>query len=228
MYNISKQKWTKALCLPNWYMKILPDFNKLEQLALQEPDYTKRKSLKNQAYQIVEQAFDDNIIPLATTGNNYDEERQEIDTVVIHHTANLPGMSLSRLNTIQLIRIYGKRYYNDKNLQGKPLWSGHFYNQKQVFWGYHWFIRTDGTALKLLDDNLIGWHSGNWDTNKRSIGICFDDYLKDKEPTTEALLSAKQIIRKYKRVKIIGHHDSNPKTNCPGLLFDNVWKRKLY
>lgn len=233
MDSIDKDKWQQALQQLNWYELIADDFTKLELTAQKEPDYKKRKAIKNQAYQIVEDALTSDIIFLGAEGPDFDTERKPIDTVVIHHTSNPPGMSLNRLNTIQLIRIYG-RYYNnpvspkERDLKGKPIWSGHFYQGKQVFWGYHWLIRENGETIRLLDDDKIGWHAGNWDINCRSIGICFDDDLIKKEPSIDALKSARRVVSKYKNSKIIGHKDANPNTDCPGEPFYSTWEQKLF
>lgn len=37
---------------------------------------------------------------LATSGANQDAERKPIDTIVIHHTANAPGMTRERLSAM--------------------------------------------------------------------------------------------------------------------------------
>jgi N-acetyl-anhydromuramyl-L-alanine amidase AmpD len=141
-------------------------------------------------------------------------------------------MTLNRLNAVQLIRIYG-RYYNDpttpkeRDIKGQPVWSGHFYNGRQVFWGYHWLIRANGEAIKLLDDDKIGWHAGDWDVNRRSVAVCFDDDLDNKEPSKAALKSTKEIIKYYEpKAELIGHKDAKPTTTCPGALFSS-WKAKL-
>lgn len=224
---IDKQKWINALNQPNWYEILLPEFNELELLASKEADYHKRKAIKNQAYQIIEDALNNNIIRLAEKGLDFDTERLPIDTVVIHHTANLPGMHLQRLNAIQLLRIYSRKYYNDITTRGLPVWSGHFYHGRQVFWGYHWFIKNDGSVIKLLDNTAIGWHAGDWNINRRSIGICFDDDLTNKEPTPEAIFAVNEILGSYKHFKLIGHKDVNPSTSCPGSLFESNWKVKF-
>jgi hypothetical protein len=230
---INKQKWLDAYKMPNWYEVVVDDFNKLEEIALKEKDYTKRKAIKAQAYDLVEEALKDNRIFLGQSGKDFDKERQKVDTIVIHHTGSKPGMLLSRLNTIQLLRLYA-RYYNnpsneDKDIKGKAIWSNHFYKGQQVFWAYHWFIRSSGKAEHILDDKYIGWHSGNWGVNKKSISICIDDYLKDKEPSVKVIQAIADVINtNYPNVKtIIGHQEVNPKTNCPGDLFLSGWKNKL-
>ncbi len=145
-------------------------------------------------------------------------------------------MTLERLNAIQLLRIYG-RYFADptdpkeKHFNGQPVWSGHFYNTRQVFWGYHWLVREDGKSEHILDDSYIGWHSGNWEVNTRSIGICIDDDLGDKEPSETVLQAVADIIKQHyptvNVLKILGHREVNANTECPGDLFAASWKQKL-
>lgn len=233
---IDKVYWRKALTQPTWYLLVKDDFDRLEKLAKKENNYDKRKQIKDKAYSLVEEAWVQETLPLAESGDNLDVERKPIDTLVIHHTKNRPGMTLERLNAIQLLRIYG-RYFADptdskeRHLRGQLVWSGHYYDSKQVFWGYHWLVREDGKSEHILDDSYIGWHSGNWDVNTRSIGICIDDDLEDKEPSETVLRVVADIIKQYcptaNTVNVSGHHEVNTSTECPGSLFAVSWKQKL-
>jgi hypothetical protein len=233
---VDAEHWKAALKKPDWYFYIQDDFKRLEDLASQQDDMLARKAIKNEAYTLVEEALQNNSIPLAVEGPDLDRERKPIDTIVIHHTKNLPGMTLERLNAMQLLRIYGGYYANpsddrEKSLKGQPVWSNHFFNGQQVFWGYHWFVREDGRSEQILENNYVGWHAGNWDINTRSIGICIDDYLEVKEPNEQVLDAIAKIIKaQYSQVlqnNIIGHHDAKPETECPGKLFASSWRQKL-
>jgi N-acetyl-anhydromuramyl-L-alanine amidase AmpD len=111
----------------------------------------------------------------------------------------------------------------------KPISSGHYLEGKQVFYPYHWVLWDDGRKKRLLKDEEIGWHCGNWNFNCRSIAICFlNNFVKKREPTEKSIKSVKEIIAKYnvKKEKIFGHREINPNTICPGENFDQ-WKRKL-
>jgi hypothetical protein len=230
---IDVQLWQESFSKPDWYIRVWKNYQEIEQAASKEDDYQVRKAIKSQVYELVEGALNSGSIKLADSGKDFDSERLPIDTVVIHHTGSKPGMSLSRLNAIQLLRIYATQYVKpsqeDSEIKGKAIWSNHFYFGKQVFWAYHWFVREDGTAERILNDEYIGWHAGNWDINKRSIAICFDDYLQDKQPSDKAINTAINIISsRYPGVKqIIGHREANPNTQCPGNLFLPTWKSKL-
>jgi hypothetical protein len=233
---IDETYWREALRKPTWYLLLKDDFDHLEKLAEKEEDYTKRKRIKEKAYSLVEEAIREKQLPMASRGESLDTERQPIDTIVIHHTKNKPGMTLSRLNAMQLLRIYGRYFANPADpretyLQGQPVWSGHFYESQQVFWCYHWLVREDGSCLRILDDQYIGWHAGNWDINTRSIAICIDDDLSEKEPSATVITAIADTIKQQypgvKPARILGHCEANDATKCPGHLFIESWKQKL-
>lgn len=222
---IDEVYWRQALMQPDWYITLSEDFQRLEKLAELESDYSRRKLIKGEAYELVESMLKQDLIPLAINGDNLDSSRLPIDTAVIHHTKNTPGMTLDRLNAMQLLRVYGMYYANPRDetelhFKGSPVWSGHFYNGQQVFWVYHWLIRDDGKAEQILKDEYIGWHSGNWNINTRSIGICIDDDLTDKEPSDAVIEGVADVIRKhYPSIisdNIIGY-DANKKLNVQAI-----------
>lgn len=233
MLDIDDTYWQKNLKRPDWYTYLMPGFNKLEK-QLKSLGDKDRKPIKAKIYELVEQAYETGQMPIGSNGKNFDLERKYVDTIVIHHTKNQPGMTLARLNAIQLLRIYGNYYANSKEkdvINHPPVWSGHFFFGKQVFWSYHWLIRQNGQAERILQDDYIGWHAGNWDINCRSVAICIDDNLSDKNPSEVQLQTVKNIIKDYypeiKPGRVLGHKEVNPKTECPGNLFEN-WKPKLF
>lgn len=183
-----------------------------------------------------EQALLKNEVNLAKTGPGLDKERQSISTVVIHRTSAEPGYRLSYMNAVHLLNIYAPHYVGlvtreDRGIKSQAIWSNHFRNSKQIFWAYHWLMRMDGSFERLLDDNQIGWHAGNWDINKRSIGICLDNDYDSKDPDDNLLKRLAQHIRTcYPQIQpdnIIGHREARQGTTCPGTNFLNGWKLKL-
>lgn len=224
--------WKEALTYPDWYLRVKEDFKRVEKSTGEK----NKDHIKEKMYGLVEGALSKGTLPLASRGEDLDKERRPIDTVIIHHTKNQPGMTLARLNAMQLIRIYGMYYADptdpqEKYFKGLPVWSNHFYGVKQVFWGYHWFIREDGKAERILEDHYVGWHAGNWNINTRSIGICIDDDLSHKSPSKPILTSIAEIIRqKYPSVsveRVLGHGEVNDRTLCPGDKFIDGWKDEL-
>lgn len=233
---IDETLWLEALEKPDWYLRLGSDYKSLKKRAEKEADPVKAEQLKEEIYSLVEAALQDYRIPLAKKVYGLDKERQPVNTAVIHHTKNPPGMTLERLNAMHLLRIYGTYFANptdprEKHLKGEPVGSDHFHKGRQVLWGYHWLVRTDGSAEQILEDKYIGWHAGNWDINRRSIGICIDDDLSEKEPDEAVIQSIAKILRdNYESIKpdaLVGHCDVNKQTECPGHKFRESWRQKL-
>lgn len=227
-----EQKWRKAVHHPDWYLRIQDDYQALMKQT-DEVDEETKAEIKEEVYAFFEELLGRGEVYLSDTGYDFDADRQPVDTVVLHHTSGEPGMRLSRLNTMHLLRLYVPNYANpaleqEKHLQGQPIYSGHFDDGEQVFYAYHWLVRNDGTVEHLLRDEKIGWQAGDWDMNCRSVAICFDDDLGEKKPTKKALESAADIINsRYKGLGVLGHREVNSKTECPGGLFLPEWKQDL-
>lgn len=189
---------------------------------------------KHEFFQFIGDSIAAGEIKLGTSGDNRDEERKEVDSIVIHHTQTSPSRDIRWLNGLQLLTLYVPVFSNpNKNEEyGKPIWSNHFdENGKMLFIAYHYLVYPNGRVENPLEDKEIGWHAGDWDYNTRSVGIAFVDDLTNKEPTDEALKAAKEIIDKYKAkdpdIEIVGHKEIDPgHTACPGEEFDN-WKDDL-
>ena len=215
---VDHKYWRQQLLKPDWYVELYPEFVKIEKELTASEDRSQRQSLKEEVYQLVETALIEKTLPLAQDGPEHDAERRMVDTLVFHHTKNQPGMTLTRLNAIHCLRLYAAYYFSCKDRQdddfklyGQALWSNHFQNDQQVFYGYHWLIRQDGQPLRLLSDESIAWHAGCWHVNTRSIAMAFDDNLHGGRPTEAALRTAVRLIKThYPAVRaetIIAHSD---------------------
>jgi hypothetical protein len=171
-------------------------------------------------------------IALSRKSEDADAERQPIDTVVVHHTNSASGLRLERLSAIELIRLYAPYFAAKKNEfpKSQPIYSGHVRGGHQVFWPYHWIVRNNGNAERLLLDSEIGWHAGNWGINCRSAAIVLDNDYEHDSPSMLELHGVAAVIRKYYRqvslTRIIGHREVNPKTVCPSELFLDESGRK--
>ena len=207
---------------------------------LRKETVTKQTACKQALYDFFELHLSAGDFALGRGTGDADAERMPIDTVVIHHTSNPPGLSAARLSAIELMRLYGPYFANppeaDMQSKGTPIVSGHKRNGKQVFWPYHWLIRNDGHAERLLSDPEIGWHAGNWDINCRSIAIALDNDYENSKPSNLVLRAmATLIVNRYGQVpvtRIYGHREVNKKTTCPSVLFLNStvvkdWKSDL-
>ncbi|OGZ97294.1 MAG: hypothetical protein A2676_01755 [Candidatus Sungbacteria bacterium RIFCSPHIGHO2_01_FULL_51_22] len=233
--------WTRALAQPDWYDIIYPEFEALIKKSEHMPaaEYVE---LKSAVYGFLEERLATGNVVLGTTGKDFDAERKPIDTIVVHHTKCPPGITWQRLNAMHLLRLYAKSYHSpstEKNILGKPVWSGHFRTDtvagqladRQVFYAYHWLVRMDGFAERLLADSETGWQAGSWEMNCRSVALCFDNDLETSTPPPAAINAMQKIVKEhYSRVlpaRIIGHREVNPHTTCPGELFLHGWKQML-
>lgn len=230
----NEQFWREQLQHPDWYIKLE---NYLKEKIF---PVTSDKSIKRQRqlfYETVEAMLVEGKIPLADEGPNFDADRNPIDTILIHHTSEDPDIRLSKLSAIGLVRQYGKDYLKNDvlgyNVKGSPIWSNHFKDGKMVFFAYHWLVRPDGKTERLLEDKYIGWQSGNWDINTRSVAIALSGDYSDEHPSKEQLEGIGNIIKdNYSRVsstRILGHREVNPKTICPGnkFLSEQGWKDQI-
>lgn len=235
----NEQKWSQLLQSPDWYVHIIPEIKDIKtKIDTGELD---KELFKEEVYGFFEQKLLQKQIALGTEGHNFDAERKPIDTIVIHHTHNPPGMSKARLSAMTLLRLYTSCYLNpsqenEKYIQDTPIYSGHFEGDVQVFYPYHFIVRVDGTVERLLKDTEIGWHAGNWDVNCRSIAIVLDNNYEDDTPSEVELQAIAKIIKEqYPHVpheRIFGHREINPKTTCPSNLFLSTeihkgWKEDL-
>ncbi|NCO68588.1 MAG: hypothetical protein COY75_09465 [Nitrospirae bacterium CG_4_10_14_0_8_um_filter_41_23] len=116
-------------------------------------------------------------------------------------------------------RGYAPIYLNKEQFPeayGNPIYSHHWKDGRQVFYTYHWLIRRNGAAERLLEDDQIGWHAGNWPINCASIGICLAGNYSLEKPTEAALEKLSSILKTYKKIEILPHCEINQKTDCPG------------
>lgn len=209
----------------DWYVSLFPRYGKLSEIPEAVEEF----------YAFFERKLAEGGIIIGSKGPNWDEERKPIDTIVIHHTHRPSGITRERLSAMHLIRLYAANYASpapsDYHIMGDPIFSNHFYRGKQVFYAYHWIIRMDGTAERLLADDQIGWHAGNWGVNCRSVGIVLDNDFEHKTPSDAVIAGAARLIREhYPHVaheQILGHREVNPKTTCPSDEFLGGWKQKL-
>ena len=235
-----KARWEQLFKNPDWYLTIVPEITELRKSFEGKSD-AEQDACKNELYDFFELHLRNGDIALEKNPPNTDAERKPIDTIIVHHTSNLSGMSKERLSGMELMRLYAPYFYEpkiemDKWIKGKPIYSGHTRDGQQVFWPYHWFIRKDGATERLLEDNEIGWQAGNWDINCRSVAICFDGDYENSKPSEIELKAAVKIIKEYYpsvlRERIFGHREINQKTTCPSNLFLSMddrlgWKEEL-
>ncbi|MEX0932005.1 MAG: peptidoglycan recognition family protein [Candidatus Saccharimonadales bacterium] len=232
---INENKFRQSLAKQDWYLGIVPELKKLERQA-EASSKDERNNIKEEVYSFFEKALANGEVLIGEEGYNFDQDRRGIDTIVIHHTSEPSGISLNRLNAMHLIRLYATSYANpvseaEKEIKGQPIYSGHFYDGRQVFWTYHWLIRKDGSKERLLRDEYVGWHAGDWGANCRSVAICFDGDFSNSTPNKDMIKTAKEVIqtnyRQVNAIRILGHREVYPQTVCPGSEFVGGWQKEI-
>lgn len=224
----------KQLQYQDWYIRLKEYLKKKIFPITTDPEIKRARQL---FYETVEAMLNAGKIPLAEKGPDFDAERKPIDALIIHHTSEDPDIRLSKLSAIGFVRQYGSNYLGGEirgyEVKGKPVWSGHFREGKMVFFAYHWLVRQNGKAEKLLDDGYIGWQSGDWDINTRSAAIALSGDYTDSVPSEKQIAAIRKIISdNYSSVdesRIFGHREINPKTTCPGnkFLAEPGWKKSI-
>jgi hypothetical protein len=221
-----RKEWEAKIREPFWYDAV-PGL--LEEIAaLRLNDYAQSIKLKNTVYTFFEKNLREGKVALGTDGKKWNRDRKPIDTIVIHHSKSSEHLSKERLSAIELIRLYAPTYA--KRDKKEPIYSDHNRDGKQVFYPYHWIIRSNGEAERLLFDHEIGWHAGNWDINCRSVAICIDDNHEDTVPDESALRAIARLIREQypfvSKDHIFGHREINLKTTCPSNHFLNTPEKR--
>jgi len=161
------------------------------------------------------------------------EKKIATDTIVIHHTADPAGITWQRLSEIQYQTLYVPVYNSDSKdpvVKGLTPQSGHYrYNDQgilvQVYYAYHAIVRENGTIEALLLPTEVGWQSGSWQENMKSLGLVFDgDYRAGAGPSDAMLQAAARQILEWKKflpLKFLkAHKEVNKKTVCPGPWWD--------
>lgn len=114
-----------------------------------------------------------------------------INSIILHHS----GVAI--LQNINVIHTYHKA----KGYAGI---------------GYHFYIRKDGTIYKGRPLQMVGAHAYN--SNKHSIGICFEGDFNCEQMNEAQKNSGKELIKylknKYNISKIFGHKEVCS-TSCP-------------
>ncbi len=225
--------WESKFRLPDWYQQLEHELTSFVFSVVH--DDPQLKAWRHQVYSLAGAMLERGEIPLASTGPDLDAERKPLDTLVLHHTEEDPQISLAKLNAIGLLRQYGFQYL-ENNVPGhvvkdEAVWSGHFRQGKMVFFAYHWLIRPDGSCERLLEDQALGWHAGNWEINTRSIGIALSGNYEHSTPPVAQLAATAQLIRAHypsiSPARILGHCEIRPELTCPGEHFLADWREAL-
>lgn len=224
---IDDKRWDEVVKKPDWYIEILAELPEIKK-EMEKGGRPAIDQFKEELYGFFEKHLAAGTVALGNEIGNWDTERKPVDTIVLHHTKNPPGMTSERLSAMELIRLYAPYYANPEpvnaSIKGLAISSGHVRDGKQVFNPYHWVIRVDGTAERQLLDTETGWQAGNWDINCRSVAIVLDNDYANSRPSVVELNAIAQLIKEnyadVSKDRILGHCEVNlKKTHCPSELF---------
>src|ERR1700694_909189 len=100
--------WEEKLLYPDWYVRLEDE---LHQFFFPVVHHNLQlKAFRIQVYELVAELVLTRKLPLAYDGPNLDLHRQPLQTIFIHHTEEVPEMSLGKLSAIGLVRQYAYQY----------------------------------------------------------------------------------------------------------------------
>lgn len=246
--NKLRNHWTKYLQQPDWYIHLEPFLQ--EWIYSYVHDDQTVKAVREPFYLLVADMLENNEIPLALSGSDFDEPRRKrlemglppIDTVVIHHSEADPGEHMDKqpklLNAVGAIRQYAYEFAKNPELRGKPIWSGHFTPEgKQVFSAYNGLVTPDGNFTWMLEDRERRyrlWHAGGEINDRSAALVVVGNYERSIPPMVQIDGLARTIKENYPDVKfdsqhLLGHREVNSARTCPGenFLGEAGWKEAL-
>ena len=126
------------------------------------------------------------------------------------------------MRIITLIVVHCSAVKPDQSSSAAQIDSWHRQRGFHLGIGYHYVIRRDGTIEPGRPEWMVGAHCLNH--NAHSIGICYEGGLDIRgQPadtrTVEQKVTMRQLLEelheRYPRALIVGHHDFDPKKDCP-------------
>ena len=97
-------------------------------------------------------------------------------------------------------------------------------------WGYHYYVRKDGSLEKMRDESEPGAHA--YGHNRDSIGLCYEGGLDVNGRPADTRTAAQKrtlvaLLRSlradYPGARIVGHRDLSPDVNGNGRV--DKWER---
>lgn len=144
-----------------------------------------------------------NQLPVNTDSQWYPYNTREeltIDTVVVHHSASSPTVSVEAI----------ARYHT--STRG---WPGI---------AYHFCIEADGTIKQTQYVDTVSFHAGN--ANAYSIGICLIGNFTDAAPPApqlDALIALVSYLSEPLMITDVIPHREVSQTSCPGETWESWW-----
>ena len=148
---------------------------------------------------------------------------RKIKSIVIHHSATPRDQDV--IKSAESFNNSHKKRLHEK--YGQPVSTGMYPHV-----AYHYLVGADGKVLGARDENVVGYHAGNLQVNKESIGICvIGDFTKEK-PTSDQINSLQLLVdilqKEHGNLTIHEHREVREKgTICPAFDFKKSIKLTL-
>lgn len=130
---------------------------------------------------------------------------------------------------INLIVVHCSATRADRDITARDIDSFHRVRGYSS-WGYHYYVRKDGTIEKMRDESEPGAHAYGY--NHNSLGVCYEGGLDENGQPADTrtsqqkhtlLVLLRSLKADYPDVVIKGHRDLSPDTNGNGWV--DKWER---
>lgn len=135
--------------------------------------------------------------------------------IIIHHSATPQGWTMDKSIKSINARHY-RKFVQEQKIKMKASLG--------LTLAYHYVIDKEGNEKQTREENVIGYHSGNWYANQRSLAIMLIGNFNKEEPTQKQIETLANLIDRLKKKYAIkpenikGHRKFKA-TACPGNNF---------
>jgi len=136
---------------------------------------------------------------------------RNINLIVLHHSATEPKAYEGDLDGQAMVDIICSNHHRN--------WSKSYPNYKC---DYHYLVGATGKVFEGQPLEKAGWHSGNYQVNLESIGICFLGNFETTLMPEKQMLAGAELIKNLRErfnIKEIKKHSDIVPTLCPGKHF---------
>ena len=140
--------------------------------------------------------------------------KRVVTIIVVHHTAGSQSNDAERIIPT-ISRLHSRRFSTMPASLGLTV-------------AYHYMIMSDGAIYRTRDEEDIGYHAGDWEVNKVSVGICLVGNFEEHKPTRQQIQSLDRLVRQLQQerniVKVIPHSHCKATLCCGKYLEAEIRK----